>query len=59
MKVCDGCNVRQPWEHRCHGLDASEIVVNGERVRGSCECPDCREAEAEFAASVSGSAVQP
>lgn len=17
--VCDGCNIREPWEHRCHG----------------------------------------
>lgn len=19
ISVCDGCNVRPPWEHRCHG----------------------------------------
>ena len=18
-EICDGCNVRHPWEHRCHG----------------------------------------
>ncbi len=23
-KICDGCNVREPWEHKCHG--------------GDCEC---------------------
>lgn len=28
--VCDGCQVRHPWEHRCSG--------NG------CSCKDCREA---------------
>jgi len=27
--ICDGCNVREPWEHRCHGKP--------------CECPRCRE----------------
>lgn len=26
---CDGCNVREPWEHRCHGEP--------------CACEDCRE----------------
>lgn len=29
--ICDGCNVRPPWEHRCSGA--------------GCECPDCREVE--------------
>jgi len=19
IKLCDGCNVRTPWEHKCHG----------------------------------------
>lgn len=27
--LCDGCNVREPWEHRCHGEP--------------CTCPECRE----------------
>jgi DNA (cytosine-5)-methyltransferase 1 len=27
--LCDGCNVRGAWEHRCHGEP--------------CSCPDCRE----------------
>ncbi len=18
-QICDGCNVKEPWEHRCHG----------------------------------------
>lgn len=35
--VCDGCNVKEPWEHRCHGDDA---VVLGERVGGPCRCTD-------------------
>lgn len=40
--ICDGCNVRKPWEHRCHGPRA---FVNGERVGLPCECQQCREDE--------------
>ena len=29
--LCDGCNVRQPWEHRCHGADCN------------CDSPICME----------------
>lgn len=29
--ICDGCNVRPPWEHRCHG--------------GNCSCSECQPAE--------------
>lgn len=29
MNICDGCDVRDPWEHRCHGEP--------------CACEDCRE----------------
>lgn len=36
--ICDGCNVREPWEHRCHGSNA---YVSGERVGKPCECRDC------------------
>lgn len=25
--ICDGCNVREPWEHRCHGEP--------------CQCEEC------------------
>lgn len=32
-RLCDGCNVNTPWEHRCHGKDV-------------CDCPECRELEA-------------
>lgn len=28
-RPCDGCNVRQPWEHRCHGEP--------------CPCEECAE----------------
>jgi len=38
--ICDGCNVRDPWEHRCHGRLT--------RHRGTvvaCECKACREHE--------------
>lgn len=32
--LCDGCAVRDPWEHRCHG--------------GPCPCPECREERCIF-----------
>ncbi len=37
--ICDGCNVKPPFEHRCHG-DNSQ--VSGEPTRLSCECDECR-----------------
>lgn len=33
-RLCDGCNVREPFEHRCHGLP--------------CPCQECREADRLF-----------
>lgn len=36
--ICDGCNIREPFEHRCHGRN---IVVRGERADRSCECRPC------------------
>lgn len=36
--ICDGCNVRSPWEHRCHG---TRSVVQGEQTNKQCQCPDC------------------
>lgn len=39
--LCDGCNVREPFEHRCHGYSAPRIQVAGEWVNASCECEDC------------------
>jgi len=38
--ICDGCNVRDPWEHRCHGKEA---VVREEQTYKPCECPRCKE----------------
>jgi hypothetical protein len=32
--LCDGCNVREPYEHRCHGVP--------------CPCEECREADRLF-----------
>lgn len=29
--LCDGCNVREPWEHRC--------------LKNGCPCPECGEPE--------------
>lgn len=36
--ICDGCNVRGSWEHRCHGRKS---VVQGEQTGKQCQCPDC------------------
>lgn len=33
-KLCQGCDVREPYEHRCHGAP--------------CVCPECREADTLF-----------
>lgn len=41
--ICDGCNVREPFEHRCHG---EQSVVMGEQTGKPCECQPCRELEA-------------
>ncbi len=43
--ICDGCNVREPFEHRCHGYRS---VVRGESTDKICECKDCREADLLF-----------
>lgn len=34
--ICDGCNVREGHEHRCHGKDS--IAVGGEFQNGACDC---------------------
>lgn len=44
LLICDGCNVRWPHEHRCHGDQAR---VDGEPTEGPCECPDCRMSEGQ------------
>lgn len=38
--LCDGCNVREPHEHRCHGKEGP-ITVQGDRMNAGCECQDC------------------
>lgn len=38
--LCAGCDVRQPWEHRCCG--------------SGCPCVDCRSVEAMFNADPAG-----
>ena len=38
--ICDGCNVRDGWEHRCHGR---ESVVRGEQTYRPCECHECND----------------
>jgi hypothetical protein len=36
--ICDGCNVREPHEHRCH---EDRCTVDGEPVEGTCACAEC------------------
>lgn len=36
--ICDGCNIREPFEHKCHGKNA---IVRGEQTNRSCECQVC------------------
>ena len=33
--ICDGCNVREPFEHRCQGTDGA--WQDGR----SCQCEEC------------------
>lgn len=37
--ICDGCNVRPPWEHRCHEGNA---WVRGEKTGRPCQCDECK-----------------
>ena len=37
--ICDGCSVREGFEHRCHGK--TRIIVRGEPYDGPCECFYC------------------
>ena len=36
--ICDGCNVKPPFEHRCHG---NRSVIAGKHTGQTCECKDC------------------
>jgi hypothetical protein len=40
--LCDGCRVREPFEHRCHGDDGAWM---GDPA---CTCEECREADRRF-----------
>lgn len=40
--MCDGCNVRGVFEHRCHGTNAQ---IHGEPTNRMCECPECNDPE--------------
>ena len=39
--LCDGCNVRSPHEHRCHGTDGP-ITVRGDSINAGCRCEPCQ-----------------
>lgn len=38
--LCDGCNVNEPFEHRCHGA-FGPITVRGESLDAGCSCSEC------------------
>jgi len=39
---CDGCRVREGWEHKCHSITGQkEIMLKGEREFRYCECEEC------------------
>jgi hypothetical protein len=40
-KLCDGCGVRQPWEHRCTGIIQEDYTY---KTIGKCRCPICQPA---------------
>ena len=40
--ICDGCNVREPHEHRCHRFPITRFGV---KMSKACECLACREAD--------------
>lgn len=40
--ICDGCAVRDGYEHRCHG---DKSMIRGEQTNKPCECHECREVE--------------
>ncbi|MBP6910918.1 hypothetical protein KBC03_05005, partial [Patescibacteria group bacterium] len=42
-KICDGCNVFPPHEHRCHH---GSMYIKDQPVKDAyCDCPGCRESE--------------
>ena len=48
LYICDGCNVRAPFEHRCH---EDRPMVRGEIAFGwTCECELCHPSQEEIAA---------
>jgi len=41
-RLCPGCDVRGPWEHRCTGILLSDSGSMFLRFL-PCECPECKE----------------
>ena len=47
--LCDGCNVREGHEHRCHSDSGQkDMMVKGERVWATCGCEECAEVRRLF-----------
>lgn len=43
--LCDGCNVNEGWEHRCHAPNQrpTTITVRGEHIPDAiCSCEECK-----------------
>lgn len=47
--ICDGCNVQEPYEHRCHGQN--QISIGGEIQDGACDCECQRQPTAKSLAT--------
>ncbi len=40
--ICDGCNVNEGWEHKCHSRSGQEdMMIRGERYHAFCSCEEC------------------
>lgn len=52
--LCDGCNVNELWEHRCH---KSNIMVAGMKTGLDCQCtePECGPSPHPKTATIEGS----
>lgn len=55
--LCGGCNVREPWEHRCHS-NHGQVCLCDDCLGRRCRCQECREAEAPVSEGLFPAATQ-
>jgi len=41
--ICSGCNVREPWEHRCC-VEETDWIDN---IKKKCRCEECNPVEVD------------